>query len=143
MGFDGAGVEALEDYTPTWTTSGTAPTLGSSFLVGAFGRRGDSRMVVVRFRLLAGAGVSFGTGTLRFSYPTPFPPLAEYSTYGYVAGSATIFDGTNRFYRNVVMSNASYFDLRDDANTAVSGTVPGSMGNGDWIAGQFEYEADI
>lgn len=141
VGWEGKGLQAWEDFTPTWTTSGTAPTLGSSFLVGAFEL--VERTVTVRFRLLAGSGVNFGTGTLRFAVPSGLPPLAEYVTYLYSCGRGTVFDGTTRNYREVVMANAGYVDLRDTGGTAVSGTVPLTLGVGDWVAGQYTYEADI
>lgn len=141
--FKGDGTQASEAFTPTWTTSGTAPTFGSSFLVGTFTRRGNSRWIDVYFRLLAGTGVNFGTGTLRFATPPEFPPLDEYVTYLCPVGRGFAFDGTNRPTFDVIISNTAYVDLRSTAGTAVSGTVPNTLGVGDSVGGQYSYEANI
>ena len=55
-------------YTPTWTTTGTAPSLGNGSLTGAYVKAG--RLVVFRAVLTAGSSTTFGTGNWSLSLPS-------------------------------------------------------------------------
>lgn len=61
-------------YTPTWTSSGTAPTLGNSTLTGSYVLQGKRVFGSLLFTV-GTSGVSGGTGTWRFSLP--FTPSAR------------------------------------------------------------------
>jgi hypothetical protein len=56
-----------QQYTPTWTTSGTAPAIGDGTLNGAWRREGE--LVHVNIRFEAGSTTTFGTGLFEFSLP--------------------------------------------------------------------------
>jgi hypothetical protein len=58
---------AAQSYTPTWGSSGTAPTMGASTLVGAYIRLG--KFIYFRALLTFGAGFSWGTGAHNISLP--------------------------------------------------------------------------
>lgn len=58
---------AFTTYTPTWTTSGTAPAVGNGTLTGRYWNFG--KLVVVRIYLLAGSTTTFGTGVWSFALP--------------------------------------------------------------------------
>jgi hypothetical protein len=54
-------------FTPTWTTSGTAPALGNGTLTGRYQQRGKT--VHFRIELTAGTTTTFGTGNWSFTVP--------------------------------------------------------------------------
>jgi len=55
-------------YTPTWSSSGSAPALGNGTIVGGFRREGTT--LHVRGKLNVGSGSTVGTGDLRISLPS-------------------------------------------------------------------------
>jgi hypothetical protein len=55
-------------YTPTWTSTGTAPTLGNGTITGQYRRVGDSIDVIVRF--VSGSTSTAGTGKWQFTIPS-------------------------------------------------------------------------
>lgn len=55
------------DYTPTWTATGTAPSLGNATVVGKYTQIG--KVVVYYLRVIFGSTSTFGTGTWFFSVP--------------------------------------------------------------------------
>ena len=59
--------QSWTDYSPTWTTTGTAPDIGGGTLGGSYIQIGHT----VHFRLAftVGAGTAFGTGQWRFTLP--------------------------------------------------------------------------
>jgi hypothetical protein len=57
-------------YTPTWSTSGSAPSLGDGTLAGRWVRRG--KFVWFSLQLTFGSTTSAGTGTQRFTTPSTF-----------------------------------------------------------------------
>ena len=54
-------------FTPTWTTTGTAPAIGNGTLEGSYFRVG--RMITYSIALTAGSTTTFGTGGWQFDYP--------------------------------------------------------------------------
>jgi len=54
-------------YTPSWTASGTAPSLGNGTLTGSYKQRG--KLVDFRFTLTTGSTSTYGTGIYRISLP--------------------------------------------------------------------------
>lgn len=58
---------AWTSYTPTWTSSGTAPALGNGTLVGYYGKVG--RLVTAKIALTTGSTTTYGTGNYIFSLP--------------------------------------------------------------------------
>lgn len=54
-------------YTPTWTTSGTAPSAGNANFYGKYIQVG--KLVMTQVRFVAGSTTTFGTGAFSFSLP--------------------------------------------------------------------------
>jgi len=75
-------------YTPTWTTSGTAPDLGTGgAIVGEYSRVGDTVFYCVQITL--GTGFSFGTGTMGVT-----PPVAIDATNPVAQHQAGVIDAS-------------------------------------------------
>jgi transcription elongation factor len=74
---------ASESFTPTWSSTGTAPVLNNGTLTGRYFR--FNKLVIAQISWTAGSTTTFGTGSYRFSLPiTANNTLytAGYGTYG-------------------------------------------------------------
>lgn len=58
---------AWTSYPVAWTSSGTAPSIGSGSLIGSYSKTG--RTVTACIAMEGGSGTSFGTGVYSFSLP--------------------------------------------------------------------------
>jgi hypothetical protein len=81
---------AWETYTPTWTSSGTAPALGNGTLTGRYCR--INKTIVVQIALTTGSTSTYGTGSYYLSLPftnttntSIFFPLG----FGYIQDTST------------------------------------------------------
>jgi hypothetical protein len=91
---------AWTSYTPTWTSTGTAPVLGNGTLVGYYAKVG--RLVTVKISLSSGSSTTFGTGNYIFSLPLSAAvtglatgALAHAGAWGlYNASNATFYIAT-------------------------------------------------
>ncbi len=80
-------------YTPTWTSSGTAPAIGNGSIVGAYMQVGKT--FDFRIALTAGSTTTFGTGQYSFSLPAT---LNSAMSSVYVHGATGfISHGGNRY----------------------------------------------
>ena len=59
--------DAYSTYVPTWTATGTAPSLGNGTLAGRYMQIG--KLVFVTIEFTAGSSTTFGTGGWRFTAP--------------------------------------------------------------------------
>lgn len=75
---------AWTSYTPTWTSTGTAPTAGNSAFTGAYGKIGKTVSFNVYFPM--GSTATFGTGLYRWALPV--------ASTGQVIGSGYIYDSS-------------------------------------------------
>lgn len=127
---------AWADYTPTWSSSGTAPALGNGTLVARYRQTG--KLVFVQFKLTTGSTTTYGTGTYRISLP--------------VAAAATCVSmglGGFRYFDNSGSANyggnAYFLDVNTvqmlHATGSVSATTPFTWADGDIMTGSFFYEA--
>lgn len=57
------------NYTPTWSSSGTAPAIGNGTLSGRYVQAPNGKTVHAVVKLLAGTTTTFGTGGYTFSLP--------------------------------------------------------------------------
>jgi hypothetical protein len=88
---------AWQVYTPVWTTTGTAPSLGNGTLTGRFFQRGKSVHVQIKFT--AGSTTTFGTSAWSFTAPPGLPAangLVDYTGdgFGNDSSAATFFSGS-------------------------------------------------
>lgn len=124
-------------YTPVWTASGTAISLGNGTITGAWMNTG--KLVIGRIFLTMGSTTTYGTGSYSFTLPVnsaagaqwlpiggctcrDSSPGTTYGTVSFTAGSGTAGGGT-------------------DAGTRVGQLVPFTWANTDTLAISFTYEA--
>ncbi|WP_230396170.1 hypothetical protein [Streptomyces blattellae] len=131
---------ARTTYSPTWTTTGTAPAIGNGTLTGRHMKVG--RMVTVVINLIAGSTTTFGTGNMSFSLP-----FAAVSS-GIAEVGASQLLGTDRWVGGIVISSAastvSPFVPISATNTRtdfITSTRPETLASGAQIRLSFVYEA--
>jgi hypothetical protein len=125
-------------YTPTWSASGTAPSLGNGTLSGSYLLVGKLCYVQVYFA--AGSTTTFGTGEWTFSLP--FTANAQNAgTSGYPA-SAYLEDNGVLGYQVVTARKTggnTLFALFYNSSTNVTASQPFVWGNGDFFRASLVY----
>lgn len=128
---------AWTSYTPTWTTTGTAPAIGNGTLAGAYVQTGKT----VRFRakLTAGSTTTFGTGTWSLSLPVTAKAADTMVVSGW------IFDSGTRHYVAVgkLTSTTTLSIIHTESGNSgqVDATSPQTWANGDFLVVTGVYEA--
>ncbi len=127
----GAGFGAWVAYSPTWTTTGSAPVLGNGILNGKSVVYGTVRHVLLQ--LVWGSTTTGGTGRWVFSLPAAFADLCLF--HAILVHGADVFLGTA-----VPLSSATFEVVVDGAPGGITATTPFVFGNGDQIqiAGSYE-----
>jgi hypothetical protein len=103
---------AWTTYTPTWTSTSTAPAIGNGTLTGRYMKIG--RTVIVEINLIAGSTTTFGTGNYSFSLP-----VQAASSGLAIPGSAQLL-GLDRWSGTTIISSGA---------TTISPFVPISATN--------------
>lgn len=113
-------------YTPTWSASGTAPSLGNGTLTGTYARIGQC--VSFTIKLTFGSTTTAGTGTWSFSVPIA-------SSQDGTCGSVFMFDFGVNSYSGMARISAGSVTAWSSASPAaqVGATAPFSFGNQDGI----------
>lgn len=130
---------AWTSYTPTWTTSGTAPSIGNGVLTGKYKQIGKT--VFVRVRLQIGSTTTTGTGHWRISLPVTAADVTG------VIMPATYLDNGVNWHIGLVNceydGDTSYVVplLGTAPSGAVSATAPFTWNVGDNLAFNGSYEA--
>jgi len=123
------------NYTPTWTSTGTQPSLGNGTLNGRFWIQGNG--VNFWFELMFGSTTSGGTGNWRFALPTP----ALSGIRGLLPVNARDA-GVNSYPRFAVVTDQAYsgsyiemfLQLDNQNNTlGITSTSPFTWGTGDYL----------
>ena len=122
-------------YSPSWTTSGTAPSLGNGSLTGAYRQTG--KFVTFRIRLLAGSTTTFGTGEFRFTYPATAINSFIPGLSGYIFRSGPSYFGII----GVGFATTSLRLITSSGNALVTATSPLTFTNGDELNIGGTYEA--
>ncbi|KOG81231.1 MULTISPECIES: hypothetical protein [Streptomyces] len=117
-------LDAWTAYTPTFTSSGTAPVLGNGVLGGRYMKVG--RTVHLSITLTWGSTTTPGSGNLSFSLPTP----AAASLPGVLSATCTTTGSVNFLVGAAPLGNG----------TSSTGTIwlanPGTIGDWNaWAAG--------
>ena len=132
---------AWTSYTPSWTSSGTAPSLGNGTITGRYKQIGKTVFVFVKLNI--GSTSTMGTGDWRFSLPVPAqnPDCIQFPV--------SILDNGVAWYQGT--ANGTYTGLTDrtsiitDGTGATSGAVtasnPFTWGTGDSLQFNGSYEA--
>lgn len=125
---------AWSTYTPTWSSTGTAPVLGNGTLTGRYLRIGKT-LAGCEIILTLGSTSTVGTGAYSFSLPPGF--TLNNGTTGLAAGSGTLVDasaGPAIFTRVAVRVTTTTVGLQNDNGTRVSATTPVVPAVGDIIS---------
>ena len=131
-------------YTPTWTSSGTAVSLGNGVLTGRYRRTG--KMVEVLITLLMGSTTTYGTGD--YSFQLPSVPTSQGLTQALVLGSGRALDTgvANRTGIAISATLAGVSPARVRVSTGSTSTtiwgqtVPHTWGNTDELTISCSYE---
>lgn len=124
-------------YTPSWTTSGSAPSLGNGTLTGRYRRPSGSDLVVVEFKLTMGSTTTFGTGTYFISVPVT--PSATAVSNG--VGALYLLDSGTLDKAGVIkFEDTSKFTPVTATAGVVTNTIPHTWASGDIIKGAIAYE---
>ena len=129
-----------ETFTPTWTSSGTAPAIGNGTLSGRYFR--IQQIVIAEYLMLPGSTTTFGTGQYYWSLPiTARTPLFQAGTAGY----GRVYDqsaGATYICNTLFLSsNTSRISLIWNGGGVVGQTAPFTWANGDEASFYAVYEA--
>jgi len=123
------GVTGWASYTPTWTSTGTAPVIGNGTLLGVYVQIG--RLFIATIQMIAGSTTTFGTGTYRWASPVSMSTSGGQLSYG----SAKIADTGTTDYEGIVKAAASTTVRIYASGAEASATSPMTPANGDvWEA---------
>jgi hypothetical protein len=130
---------AWQTFTPTWTSSGTSPSLGNGTLTGAYLLQGKS--VIWRVHLTMGSTTTYGSGAWRWD--TPVTTAGVLAGAGGGLGNGSLYDtsAAARRMRDVYHSSTTYVSLSDQDGNAVGGSTPFTWANGDTVA--FQATAEV
>ena len=129
------------DYTPAWTSTGTAPALGNGTITGRYLRAGD--LIVVKVHLTMGSTTTYGTGDWRFSIPANAVGLYWRGVAEFIDTSAsTGYGGACRIESSTTISVFSYAVSGSlIAEAFVAATIPYTWANTDQLRLTLAYEA--
>jgi hypothetical protein len=121
-------------YSPAWTSSGSAPSIGNGTLSGRYARLGN--LIIGEVGLNYGSTTNGGTGVWFFSLPVTA------SATGFIRGGGTWFanDITVQDYSGVVKMETSTTVRMVSGTGSVGASSPFTPGNGDTYRLQFLYE---
>jgi hypothetical protein len=131
-------------YTPTWTSTGTAPTAGNGTFAGRYARLGKT--VLLEMYVLFGSTSNAGTGEWRFSLPVAAASIGS-GTRAWV-GSAIGTNPSTAYWPGiaVVEGGASVLSIIGPTSAAGStnarwgATVPYTWSNGHYLSLSVAYE---
>jgi len=126
-------------WVPTWTATGTAPSLGNGTLTGRYTMVGKT--VFAQLRLTMGSTTTYGTGSWLFSLP-----VARYDTGASswpVLGVAALFNAGVGDYGAVARHGTTTSNVVLDTTALgnVYSVVPFTWGVGDVVSINYCYEA--
>lgn len=129
---------AMTSYTPTWGSSGTAPTLGNGTLTGFYTQ--VQKTVFFRLKLTTGSTSTYGTGNYTFTLPV-----------SPISGSRFAFDGllfdssASALYGFTAQANGSttinVYNQTASPLSAFTATAPVTLATGDTVDINGFYEA--
>ncbi|MFI8297278.1 hypothetical protein ACIGCZ_15195 [Streptomyces nigra] len=130
-------------YTPTWTSTGTAPSLGNGTILGRYMKIG--RTVICHINMTAGSTTTYGTGN--YNWSLPFQAANAGASY---VGTAHLL-GTARWVGQIVISpnatNCSAFfptypsGVADTRASFMTVSLPETHAAGDQVRLTFIYES--
>jgi hypothetical protein len=125
-------------YTPTWTSTGTAPSLGNGILQGRYIEIGKSVIVQMFFQI--GSTSTLGTGNWRFSLPVSVDVMNGNASL--LPGGAYVEDAAVAAYtRSARRVSATTVTFNSENNTELAPTNPFTWATGDFFNATFSYGA--
>lgn len=121
------------NYTPTWTASGTAPSLGNGSISGYYIRNG--RMIQAYVSMQLGSTSTTGSGDWRFSLPS----TAQRDSIG----SSLFADAGTQSYigASFAVASQSYATIgSNNAGGNLSASIPFTWTDGDFLRFSVQYE---
>lgn len=132
---------AWSTYTPTWTSSGTAPSLGNATMIGRYMKWG--RTVLAHINLTMGSTTTYGSGDYSFSLP-----FNAATTGASLITSAQLLAGSVRWAGQCVIgssasSTSAFFSTSstDPRLAWLQATVPATLASGHQLRLTLMYEA--
>jgi hypothetical protein len=92
--------EAGTVFTPTWSSSGTQPTIGNGSLIGRYMR--VNKLVYVSMQLTIGSTTNVGTGAFLFGFPVT--AAATPTNFGTMPNGGFLYDNSAGTGYNLVNS---------------------------------------
>lgn len=123
---------AWTSYSPSWTGSGSNPSIGNGTITGAYMRQGS--LCWIKIKIAPGSTTTYGTGF--YSVSLPVTPAANDSA---IPGIAYDTSASRRYRLNahITTASASGDNMRiacDDGLSAGAGpTAPFTWANGDYL----------
>ncbi len=127
-----------EAYTPTWTSTGTAPAIGNGSLTGMYFR--INKLIIARVLWVPGGTTNFGTGGYRIGLPITS------NGSNFIAGYAQFTDGSTFSTYVMVATPITTTTVQMVWNVGGINGVwgqanPVPMANGDTMSATFIYES--
>lgn len=121
------GLGSWTSFTPTWTTTGTAPSLGNGTLVGRY-KQLDASTYLIRIHFIAGSTTTFGTGAWSFALPVTASASGEQIMAAHILDSGT----DNKLAVAFINASATKISqIVPEGGTAVDNGSPMTWANGD------------
>jgi hypothetical protein len=132
-----ATILSWQSYSPSWTATGTAPSLGSGVLSGDYVKLGQ--LIIFKLSLRMGSTTTYGTGTYSFSLP-----VTAHANDLLMMGSALLLDsGTEWKVAGVQKDTSTTFKIYNEGNSGggIGQTVPFTWADNDEIRVVGAYRA--
>lgn len=126
--------EAPTAFTPVWTASGVAPSIGNGTLAGLRYKLG--RLCFWSFRLIGGTTTNFGTGNWEFTIPFSMHPDWQSGVNTFFPALVNMNNSGTEFLgvvRDGSVANQIQIKERVTLNL-IGGTSPFAWGNGDFMS---------
>lgn len=136
-GIVSTGLGAWTSYTPTWTSTGTAPALGNAVNGSGYWQAG--KLVVARIKITFGSTSTYGTGTYAFGLPVTASGNSV-ATFG-MACECLDLSASTRVLRFPLIETTTTIRPMDTSGTIIGQTVPFTWANGDRFTAVIAYEA--
>ena len=129
-------------YTPTWTSSGTAPALGNGTLTGAYLQIGNT--VLWRMTFQAGSTTTFGSGAFFYwALPPSLTPIQNPAAIGTGLFQDSSAGNAGYTYEATYLGDAGgmrFYSTSGAPSVAVSPLAPVTWAVSDRIVGSGSYE---
>jgi hypothetical protein len=117
-------------YTPTWNSTGTAPSLGNGTLQGLYLQVGKLVYVLINFK--AGSTTTYGTGNWQFSLPLD-PKTLGAGAWGLVTAGYAEDAGIASYPIQSSVSAGTFIEPITASGLNITPTVPFLWGTNDFV----------